>query len=79
MPDKLGRAVSWLAERAIGAYFLHCAIMWGLGPEITIFGQTLSRTGAWWSMLVYTLIIYTLSLAVVSILSMIPVIRKLVT
>ena len=30
-------------------------------------------------MLVYTLIIYTLSLAVVSILSMIPVIRKLVT
>lgn len=79
MPDKLGRAVSWLAERAIGAYFLHCAIMWVLGSEITIFGQTLSRTGAWWSMLGYTLIIYTLSLAVVSILSMIPVIRKLVT
>ncbi len=78
IPDKLGRLISWLAERNIGIYFLHCAFMWCLGPKITLFGQTFSCIGAWWSMLCYALIIWVLSAVSVAVLSKIPGVRSLV-
>lgn len=78
IPDKFGRVISWLAERAIGIYFLHCAFMWWFGSEITLLWQTFSCTGTWWSMLCYALIIWVLSAVSVAVLSKIPGISSLV-
>lgn len=79
MPEKLGRAVSWLAERAIGIYFLHQTFIWCFGANITLFGVTVSRTGAWWSAVCYTLIVWALTVVSVVICSYLPGLRKLVT
>lgn len=79
MPEKLGRAVSWLAERAIGIYFLHQTFIWYFGANITLFGVTVSRTGAWWSAVCYTLIVWALTVVSVVICSYLPGLRKLVT
>ena len=79
MPEKLRHAVSWLAERAIGIYFLHHALIWYFGTSITIFGFTISRTGAWWSAILYTMFIWCIAAMTVSLLSYLPGIRKLVT
>ena len=72
-------AVSWLAERAIGIYFLHQTFIWCFGANITLFGVTVSRTGAWWSAVCYTLIVWALTVVSVVICSYLPGLRKLVT